>query len=72
MYSLNELWKVLWEHRSLYGHSGWKVEEISPIQVRTRKTSVTDRAEFPMGVPCNIGIVAADGYMSRSVEGWIA
>ena len=54
------------------GHSGWKVEEISPIQVRMSKTSVTDRAEFPMGVPCNIGIVAADGYMSRSVEGWIA
>ena len=49
-----------------------KLKKSPPVQVRTSKTNVTDMTEFPMGVPCNIGIVAADGYTSRSVEGWIA
>lgn len=53
-------------------HSGWKVKEICPIQVRTSKASVADMAEFPMGVPCNVSIVTTDGYTSRSVEGWVA
>lgn len=44
------------------GHSGWKVEEISPIQVRMRKASVADRAEYPNGCSFSVNIVTTDGY----------